>query len=251
MPGVSALQILKHDALLLQPVLNHRTAPCWAFARWLERIMSCPGQARALPVPVDCSSPCRTAHSYVLCLWLLPTPALRTLQQPGSVHGMLPCNSKSPHLTARALFDWQDGAQHLPHHLSLTSFACACYVQQPGSASRMVPLGSKARQQGEGDPFAWTPPPTHGAQQHPPGAGLKAHRPVGQQPHHQQPPKLGAKRLATGGTPGNCPVTLCCMVALPRCILSCFKLTWNHNTGYCLDAEGWPRLGLRCWLRLP
>ncbi len=70
----------------------------------------------------------------------------------------------------------------------------------------MVPLGSKARQQGEGDPFAWTPPPTHGAQQHPPGAGLKAHRPAGQQPHHQQPPKLGAKRLGTGGTPGICPV---------------------------------------------
>ena len=72
----------------------------------------------------------------------------------------------------------------------------------------MVPLGSKARQQGEGDPFAWTPPPTHGAQQHPPGAGLKAHRPAGQQPHHQQPPKLGAKRLATGGTPGNRHVVL-------------------------------------------
>ena len=74
----------------------------------------------------------------------------------------------------------------------------------------MVPLGSKARRQGEGDPFAWTPPPTHGAQQHPSGAGLKAHRPVGQQPHHQQSPKLGVKRLVTGGAPGPLP----CLIVL-------------------------------------
>ena len=235
MPGCNALQILKLVAQLLQPLVDHRM-PRLAFACWLEHSMVCRRQARPLPVPADCSSPCHTARGHMACLWLLPMPAQPGwLAHPGCGCSSLVCgggaasevNSASelalqqpltPPVcrSLERLAGWCSASASPPE---LTRPACACHVQQPGSASRMVPLGSKARQQGEGDPFAWTPPPTHGAQQHPPGAGLKAHRPAGQQPHHQHPPKLGAKRLGTGGAPGDCPVTLSCRVAaLPSCI---------------------------------